>query len=129
VMAYDPDYIVVSDSSAILALLYMTDDFIKHQAALTFTTTNAVALAKRAASRYDIIFRCLPVHASFLYDPNRIHSFEQSEALDKGIDKVLDLAEVDRSKVVTLSGNTHERVRTASCRVMEAWTQRLLKKV
>ena len=128
-MSYNKDTILISDSSAVLAMLYMTDRFLEFQAGLLNTERNVINVSRIAAARYDIIFRCSPVRPGALSDPNRIHSFEQSVELDKRIDKVLDLAEVDRKKVVHLTGSIKERVRDASFHVLENWVKHLASKV
>jgi len=123
IMADDPTTLVISDSSAVSALLYMTDLYIEHQARLPpsqFGIPNLVEQARVAAARYDIIFRCSPVRPGIVYDPNRVHSYEQSVELDKRIDKVFSLVGIPSSKVYPLFGDTKSRVTEAGAVVMQA---------
>jgi hypothetical protein len=103
--------VIITDATAFLALLYMSPgnrvlgDILPH--------------AKASAKAFDLLFRCYPVQAGDLYDPNRAHSFEQSLALDQQLDDIMSLVGVDRERVVDLVGPTHVRASRAFHEVME----------
>ncbi len=100
-----PRSIVITDCAAFLALLYMTD--------AGRADPKTLAKARASAARFDLLFRCHPVRPGDLYDPNRVHSFEQSQALDAQLVDVLNLAQVDPSKVVELAGPSYVRASAA----------------
>lgn len=114
IITSDPKLLVVADSCAMSALLYMTDEYIERvKKKPDFEWVggkNPITLARECAKRYDVVFRCAPVRPGVQYDPNRIHNFEQSLEIDKRIDMVLDLCEVPRSKVYPLIGDPRMRV-------------------
>jgi nicotinamide riboside kinase len=116
ILSFDKTSIVVADSSAVSALLYMTDDFIAREQLRRpdYGGLNAIEEARRCAQRYDIVFRCSPVRPGVLYDPNRVHSYEQSVELDKRITPIFELVGLDTSKVVPLFGDTRFRVTEAA---------------
>lgn len=106
-----PKSIVVADAAAFLALLYMTPT--------CRNRPRVVAAAKRSAARYDIFFRCHPVKPGDLYDPNRVHNFEQSQALDAQLEEVMRLVEVPPEKVVELVGPSNVRASRAHYETLE----------
>lgn len=114
-----PDSVCVADSSAINAFLYMTKDFRDN------------LLIKRdvyeAAQRYSLIFRCSPVRPGSLYDPNRVHSFDESVALDELVNPLLSHL-VDLDRVVHLFGPQKMRAQKAYGAVLEAIVQEQVKK-
>jgi predicted ATPase len=127
VMSADPTSLVIADSSAISALLYMTDEFIEAESKRepVYCVPNAIERAKKAAARYDVVFRCSPVRPGVVYDPNRVHSYEQSVELDKRITKVFDLVGMQPSKVYPLFGDTKSRVTEAGSVVMRAHLEQM----
>jgi nicotinamide riboside kinase len=132
VLSWDPSSIVIADSSAISALLYMTDEFISESAKFipTCGVPNLIDTAKECAKRYDVVFRCAPIRPGVNYganDHNRIHSFEQSVEIDKRIDFVFDTVGLDLSKVHQLFGDPKFRVAEASSIVMRAVVENLKK--
>jgi nicotinamide riboside kinase len=106
--AGSPDSLVIADSSAVLALLYSEENR---------KSEPLLKLARAAAGRNAILFRCQPVRPGVAYDPNRLHSYEQSVALDREIDRVLELLGVPL-KVVSLSGPSKERAAQAMAAVL-----------
>lgn len=120
VMTSDPTSIVIADSLSLSALLYMKDEpsFRMDLEESLWTSGSPISLARQCAKRCDIIFRCSPVRSGVTYDPNRLHSYEQSLELDKHINTIFDMAEVDRSKVYPLFGDTKLRVTEAASVVM-----------
>lgn len=106
-----PKSIVVADAAAFLALLYMTPT--------CRSLPRIVAAAKRSAARFDLLFRCHPVKPGDLYDPNRVHSFEQSQALDAQLEEVMHLVEVPPEKVVELGGPSNVRASRAHYETLE----------
>ncbi len=120
IFSADPQSIVIADSSAVSSLLYMSPAFIEQERNREppFGHPNAINRARLCAERYDIVFRCSPVRSGVLYDPNRIHSYEQSLELDKRINDVFDLVKMSGSKVYPLFGDTKFRVTEAAAVVM-----------
>ncbi len=96
-----PQSVIVTDCAAFLALLYMTPA-VRHM-------HDVLPKARASAARFDLLFRCHPVKPGDLYDPNRLHSFEQSQVLDAQLDEVLKLVGVGPEKVVELVGPSHVR--------------------
>ena len=76
-----PDSIIIADSAALNALIYMTPEF-QNQPKIQEN-------ARKITSRYSVIFRCHPVHPGSTYDINRVHNFEQSLALDTKVEPLL----------------------------------------
>jgi hypothetical protein len=105
--------VIVTDSAALLALLYLPPEL--------RTMADILPVAKRSTARFDLLFRCHPVQPGELYDPNRVHSFEQSRDLDMQLEEVMKLVEVDPSKVVELSGPSHVRASRAQYEVSERY--------
>lgn len=115
ILSADPRSLVVADSCAISALLYMSNNFIAHEGVKPpGETLNVVERARQAAKRYDLIFVCSPVRAGTTYDPNRIHSYEQSLELDRRVDFIFRVTQVDTNRVHRLFGDTSLRVIEAS---------------
>jgi nicotinamide riboside kinase len=120
VLSADHRCVVIADSSAINSLLYMSDDFIRlsERYIMPYGQKNIIELARECAARYDLVFRCTPVRPGVMYDPNRIHSYEQSLELDKRLPAIFDLVGLDKRKVVQLYGDVPYRVGEASAAVM-----------
>ena len=106
-----PRSLIVTDCAAFLALLYMTPEARVKQ--------DVLQKARASAAGFDLLFRCHPVKPGDLYDPNRVHSFEQSQALDAQLEEVMRLAEVPTEKVVDLAGPSNVRASRAHFEVME----------
>jgi nicotinamide riboside kinase len=132
VMTFDPKVVVIADSCAMSALLYMTDAYIEKVLSMPsanfYGGQSPIDLAREQAKKYDVIFRCAPVRPGVGYDPNRIHSYEQSLELDKRMERVFDLCNVDRSKVFPLFGDTKLRVSESSAVLMPRLIERLMTK-
>jgi nicotinamide riboside kinase len=111
VQSATPLSVIITDCAAFLALLYMTD--------AGRADPKTLAKARASAARFDLLFRCHPVRPGDLYDPNRVHSFEQSQALDEQLAHIMTLAEVDPAKVVELSGPSHVRASAARYELSE----------
>ncbi len=107
----DKRTIVITDCAAFLALLYMTPEYRARQ--------DTMELAQKSAARFDLLFRCHPVHAGDLYDPGRVHSQEQSIELDHHLEDIIELVGVDSKKVVALSGPVHVRASRARYELTE----------
>jgi predicted ATPase len=104
-----PESITVADSAAVNALLYMTEQARESR----FVRT----MAKQAAKRYTLVFRCHPVQAGTMYDPNRVHSFADSQALDTLVEPLLTGLEL---KFISLFGPQKMRAQRAYGAVLEA---------
>jgi hypothetical protein len=104
--ASSPGSIIVADSAAINALLYMGE------------VPPVMNLEARAAGgRYGLIFRCHPVRPGSMYDPNRVHSFEDSLRLDAKVEPLLQSFGL---KFVSLFGPQKVRAQRAYGAVLEA---------
>lgn len=108
--ASNPSSTVVTDCAAFLALAYMTPE----------SRARALQRAQESAARFTLVFRCSPVQPGMVQDPNRLHSFDESLALDVEIDAVLAMVGLPPERVVRLSGATWQRVDEIKCRIMEA---------
>ncbi len=106
-----PASFIVTDCAAFLALLYMTPE--------ARADEKVLAKARASAERFDLLFRCYPVRPGHGFDPNRKHSFEQSQELDTQLDAILDLVGIDRTKVVDLAGPSQMRASMALTEVLE----------
>lgn len=73
--------IVIADSSVLNALLYLSPEGRKQ--------SGVVRLTESAVKRYDLLFYCAPVKRPRNLDPNRIHTEEQSLAVDRMIPEIL----------------------------------------
>jgi predicted ATPase len=104
-----PDSVVVADSSAVNALLYMSPEF--------RGTPSIQHAALAAASRYDVVFRCHPVRPGSQYDPNRVHSFDESLKLDAEVEPLLEALGI---RYVSLFGPQKMRAQKAYGAVLEA---------
>jgi hypothetical protein len=105
-----PESIIVADSAAVNALLYMTE---ARRASAMLTASEA----RMAAARYTLVFRCHPVQAGTMYDPNRVHSFAESQELDGLVDPLLTGLEL---KYISLFGPQQMRSRRAYGAILEA---------
>jgi hypothetical protein len=76
-----PDVYLVSDSSPLNSLLYMTPEF--------RATSGVKNLVKRTLALQGAVFRCLPIYSPYQTDPNRIHTAEQSKLIDSTIPEIL----------------------------------------
>jgi hypothetical protein len=79
--AVGPSVIVISDSSVLLSLLYMS--------AAQRRSPEVAELVRRSVAQVNLYFHALPVPAGSLFDPNRIHSHEESLAIDTSFSDVL----------------------------------------
>lgn len=101
------DTIVVSDSSPLNALLYMTESFRD-----TYKVKIAIDFIK---SQNRLYFYATPVSWHGGSDPNRIHTYQESLDIDKKINTLL-LPLVNQS--VLLTGTPEIRARLATSEVM-----------
>lgn len=108
----DPRTILITDSSVLNSLLYMSDEF---------RSTEAVqSLAKMAMEKYDLLFICHPVQRPTGVDPNRIHDEDSSRKIHE---KIGILAE---ESILTffapqLVGPSRTRLQDAMATVLEYW--------
>lgn len=98
--ACGPDVVVVNDSSALLALLYMSD---VQRAALSVQIC-----VEEIVKNTNVFFYAAPIEDPFLFDPNRVHDQKQSLAIDAEIPKVLSRYAPD-VKLVPLTGSPELR--------------------
>jgi nicotinamide riboside kinase len=96
---------VISDSSTLLTLAYMSDEFgIKYKGEIEQVVEEIKGLV-------DVAFYC-PLVKRNVTDPNRIHSFEESLVVDEKIKKIL-TSHLTGKKVVVLSGGIEEMTEQA----------------
>lgn len=101
--------VLVCDSSALNALLYMTDDCLQNP--------DIQAAARQTVANTDIFLICPPV-PSLARDVNRLHNKEQSLLINKKLPEVLGTYLADK-KTKYLTGDSEERTRTAMRALME----------
>lgn len=80
--ATGPDMIVISDSSPLNSLFYMTEEGRR-------TCQDLGMIEKISSHLPDLIFYAAPIRGLSLFDPNRIHNEEESLAVDNQILPVL----------------------------------------
>jgi hypothetical protein len=104
VRACGPDVMIVSDSSPLNSMLYMSP--------ASRQSPQVIALKERslAITHHSFYSRPIPRPATTLADPNRVHSFEQSLEIDSWIPELLKL--VPSLPVTEVCGTTVDRVRT-----------------
>lgn len=99
--AVGDDVVVISDSSPLNSILYMSEAFRQE-----VFVKEAVAEVKT-----DIVFYCAPVATYAQYDPNRVHSHDVSLTIDSQIPTVMNqFAPEVWSKVVHLTGDPNARM-------------------
>ena len=101
------DTIVVTDSSILNTLLYLSSEF---------QSESFLKEVDVAARRYDLLFRCPPVQTTAICDPNRVHSFAQSVELHGRLDQLLAARNVTS---IPLGGSTRQRASAAMSLVLE----------
>lgn len=91
---------VISDSSPLNSMLYMTPEF--------RSRPEVLRLADRVLMLKPVSFYCHPIYKPYLDDPNRIHSEIQSREIDKLIPEMLKA--FPELKVPEISGTVSERL-------------------
>lgn len=102
-----PNTTVISDSSPINSLFYMSDDARKSE---------LVTAILHQMSNYNdlLLFYCPPVHDLGVVDAGRIHGVTESNEIDKQIPKILQTyVPWSSSKLFILKGTLEERVTAA----------------
>lgn len=97
--------VVITDSSALNSLFYMTPEF--------RTRPEVVELANQVSKHYDLTFYCPPIKNTNLIslDPNRIHTEEQSLEVDRNIPRILEEF-APAVKLTNLHGDSQTRYKT-----------------
>lgn len=98
-----PDMTIVTDSSYLNAILYMTEEAKNHH-----LKTVLQHYVERAKVHPRIIFVCPTVKAPAGTDPNRVHSEEESRIIEAKIPDILTTYAPD-SHIVNLEGSTFGR--------------------
>jgi len=98
--AVDKDTFVISDSSALNALLYMTPEALQDPWVKTMTRT--------AKALYDRVYYAEPLPIFVEGDSNRLHSEAFSREFDRRVPELCDLAELTFD--VRLSGSSEKRM-------------------
>lgn len=101
---------IVSDSSPLNSLLYMTPDFRKSK--------EVQELVERSRYITDASFYAHPIYRPYVHDPNRIHSEAQARLIDKQIPDLLKL--YPTLPVVEIDGSVTERLLLVQNRVFFA---------
>ncbi len=72
---------LLADGSTLNSLLYMSPK--------TRELPYVQEAASKAAEMYDVIFYCPPILQQATFDPNRVHTFEQSKEIDSRVHEML----------------------------------------
>ena len=109
-MAASTNNPIISDSSTLLTLAYMSEEFgIKYKGEIEI-------IVNEILPKINIVFYC-PLVKRQVSDPNRIHSFEESMAVDEKIKDILNRY-LTKDKVVVLSGDIQEMTKTCLSRIL-----------
>lgn len=103
------DVVVVTDSSPLNTLFYMSDELVKSQ--------EVQDLVKRTLTNVDMVFYACPLEDFAAFDPNRIHSAEASRRVDESIKSFIREQDLKISGV--LAGSPEARAGTVSRFVLE----------
>jgi hypothetical protein len=106
-----PDGVVITDSSVLNTLLYLSSE------ARNSEETRAMVTA--AIGRYDLTFYSAPVKASRNLDPNRLQNEDQSLALDRAIPTILKDFAPDLTPI-HLFGDSKQRHHEVTRTILEA---------
>jgi nicotinamide riboside kinase len=113
----DPRTILITDSSVLNSLLYMSENFRQSE--------EVQSLAKAAAARYDLLFICHPVQRPDGIDPNRIHGEDFSLKVHDSIGPILQsfMFEASELDIKHLVGPSRVRLQGALSTTLEAWAE------
>lgn len=100
--ACGPDVVIVSDSSPLSALLYMSEE--------GWSAVKSNGVFDDARKQVELVFYSHPVQRIAILDPNRVHSLEQSLALNERIPAFLEALGIP---AIPLFGNAQERLALA----------------
>lgn len=112
VKACGSDVFIISDTSPLNAVLYMSPNF-------RFLNGEVGLLAKRSLAITTATFYAHPIYRGWSdqQDPNRVHDYKQSQAIDSLIPKMLEENENLRAKTVPISGSTTDRLLAVKTRI------------
>lgn len=99
--------VIISDSSPLNSMLYMSPEFRDNK--------DVKDLAKRSLELTSMSFHAYPIYKPYLQDPNRIHTEEQSKLIDLQIPALL--ANYPFLNVVPIDGNMSERLLVVQNRI------------
>lgn len=100
VKACGPRVMIISDSSPLSSLLYMTPGF--------RSNPDVLKLCDRSLRITDVSFYAHPIYRPYINDPNRIHTEAQSRVIDSQIPEMLKA--FPELPVVEIDGNVSERL-------------------
>lgn len=100
VKACGPRVVIISDSSPLNSLLYMTPEFRADR--------RVQSLWDKSLQITDVSFYAHPIYKPYLNDPNRIHTEAQSRAIDQMIPEMLKA--FPELLIVEIDGNVSERL-------------------
>lgn len=108
--ACPPDTVIVTDTSALNSLLYMSPEFRQ--------TTEVKKLVAMALRHYTLQFYCSTIEKPLdAQDANRVHTYEQSLAIDKSIPNLL--KEIGCPMPRALVGNARARAKVMGGLILE----------
>lgn len=98
--------IVITDTSALNALLYMSEE------ARNLKNVKNIVKTITSTKHYDLTFLCQPIEINKIEDPNRIHSLSESKKIHKSIEAVF-YRFAPEIKLLHLTGTSEERYKQA----------------
>lgn len=107
-----PDQVIITDSSVLNSLLYMTPEFT--------TLPDVFELVTYAINQYDLLFLCGVVPRPAVIDGNRLHSEEESFTLQGQLEVILN-GLVGSEKLIRLEGQSTSRLHTALGAVLDSF--------
>lgn len=105
--------LVVTDSSSLNSYLYLSE---------AAKTTAIDTVFSGLAQNYDLLFYCPPVPAFVIKDPNRVHSREESLAIDAQVPGMIEKFGI-KGKMVVLVGDSDYRLSEALRATLELYKQ------
>lgn len=104
-LATGNEVFLLADGSVLNSLLYLPAAVREQDQVKNFALT--------AAKNYDVIFYCPPVRQQNQFDPNRVHSLEESRAIDAEAKLVLSgLGRQVKAPIIALVGSPTDRAST-----------------
>lgn len=109
VKACGPDVFIISDSSPLNSVLYMSPEFRRRP--------EVIQMVKRSVELTTTFFYMHPITQGWSWDPNRVHNFEESMKIDHLIPQLLAELPDLNLKTVPVFGTVPERLMTVKDRM------------
>lgn len=110
-----PDVAIITDTSILNTLLYMSEDYKKRD--------NVEKIMKTGIDKYDILFLCgLVPRLITSVDPNRLHTEDESRILHDKLEPLIEKFAPNK-KIIHLEGPPHVRLATAISEVLDKLTK------